>query len=133
MSVKVERFSDLSVESKVFRIQNHLVMAVKNNRNIREFLENASDLDSAFIPVLLMLVEECNENRDVGLTELRSDVTALEKFKGLATTTLELLAAKVEKLGDKSPGKTREKSVGRSPGKRLNSPGEESESPVVNR
>jgi hypothetical protein len=90
------KFGDLSPEAKMVRLKAKLVLEVSGCRKIVDFMAKCTNLDEAFLPVLLQLLEQEFLKKDAISVTSREDLEDLAKDLEGAKERIRTLEEKVE-------------------------------------
>jgi hypothetical protein len=97
------KYSDMSVKSKIARLQCKVISELNSSGKIREIVDVSDTVDDAYTPVLLQLLQEKHEADQADRITLREDVGGLATQLFDAQRKIGKLETKVGSLTHKHP------------------------------
>jgi hypothetical protein len=111
MSGRIEKFSDLSPSTKLFRVIGKYESVLRNSEKVKKFLARASDLDACYLPSLLILLEDEFLRRDQSSTEKQDEILSLKTELQTSNAKIDALEKRLCALEAKSPSRSMKKST----------------------
>jgi uncharacterized protein YlxW (UPF0749 family) len=97
------KFTDLSVDTKMCRLESAVVIAMRKCAKLRRFLDHATNLDACIVPSFLIMLEDEHTKRTEVEASREEDLSRMK-------TELENLQQRVQNLEHSRQSSTKKKS-----------------------